>query len=282
VGIAPPNFCMLFDFDLHPLTEITPWGESPNLSLSWFGFTDGFYRLKVGSNYLLNYSDDYVKHCTENFPGFSAGSFADYHVVRLWEDILDILPNVLEPVPEDLCSFLEMSDADWNSWRNKAVDWEEAQIKSGWDEDRAFSIFEMAVELRGSRYLDSGYLRNSPRIWMWCTDSTMNISWDNQDIVDEGINVWSAIRGNHCMSRAEFLDEVQVFHEKLIFEMGQRVKVICKDWDRPEIHVDTEHLKYEQKDRATWLEYALTKTPTFNNWEDVRSSINLITARRLS
>jgi Family of unknown function (DUF5984) len=272
---------MLFEFGLRPLKEVTPWGQPPNLRLSWFGLTDGFYRLKVGSAYLLNYSEDYVKHCIENFSGFDQGSFVDYPVVRLWEDILDILPNVLEPIPEELCVFLEMNDADWSSWRNTAVDWEEAQIESGCDEDNAFRIFEMAVELRGSRYLSSAYLRNSPRIWIWSTDSTVNISWDNQDIVDEGINVWSAIRGNHSLSRAEFLDEVRSFHEKLFFEMGQRVEAICNHWDYPEIQVDTEYLKYEQNDRAAWLDHALRKTPTFNNWDEVRSAINLITENRV-
>jgi Family of unknown function (DUF5984) len=259
---------MLFDFSLRPLKEISPWGEAPNSILSWFGFTDGSYRLKVGSNYLLNYSttqllnysDNYIKRFIESSPTSHKESFVDYQVVRLWEDILAILPNVLELTPKKLCSFLEMSDADWNSWQNKAVDWEEDQVKSGFDEDNAFTIFNMAVELRRSRCLDSGYLRNSPSIWMWSTDSTVNISWDNQNIVDEGINVWSALRGNHCMSRAEFLDEVHAFHEKLFFEMGQRVEAICNHWDRSEIKVDTEHLKYEQKDRATWLEYALSRT----------------------
>jgi hypothetical protein len=49
---------MLFDFNLCPLEEVQPWGKSPDLRLSWFGFTEGFYRLQVGSEFLLNYSDE--------------------------------------------------------------------------------------------------------------------------------------------------------------------------------------------------------------------------------
>jgi Family of unknown function (DUF5984) len=268
---------MLFDFILRPLKEVNPLGQPPNLTLSWFWLTDGFYRLKVGSHYLLNYSDDYVKYCIENFPSFPETSFVDYYIVRLWEDILDILPDVLEPIPEELCRFLEMSETDWDSWRDKAVDWEEAQIKSGQSEDDPFNIFCIAVELRRSRYLPSGHLQNSPRIWVWSTDSTVNISWDNQGIQDAGINVWSALRGNYQMHRDDFLKEIYAFHEKLFFEMGQRVEAICNDRELPEIYIDIEHLNYEQSDRATWLNAALSKTPTFNNWQDVRSAINLIT-----
>jgi hypothetical protein len=273
---------MLFDFSLRSLNEIDPWGEPPNLSLSWFGFTDGFYRLKVGSNYLFDYSGDYIKHCEEKLTIFKQGSsYVDYQVVRLWEDILDILPNVLEPIPEDLCVFLEMSQADWNSWWDKVADWEEAQIKLGRDEDSTFSVVDMAIELRRSRYLHSAHLRNSPNIWIWSTDLRVNISWDNQDIVEEEIPVWSAIRGNHCMGRADFLSEVKAFHEKLIFEMGQRVNAICNHWEYPEIHVDTQQLKYEQEDRATWLDTSLRKAPTFNNWDDIRSATRLIAESRV-
>ncbi len=40
--------------------------------------------------------------------------------------------------------------------------------------------------------------------------------------------------------------------------------------------MDIEYLKYEQRDRATWLDHELRKTPTFKSWDDVRSAIKLI------
>lgn len=263
---------MLFNFSLRPLQEVSRDSQR----LSWFFLTEGFYRLEVGSNYLFNYADNYANHCLQNMPASWKKPLVDYYVVRLWEDILDILPDVLEPIPADLCRFLEMDCDDWSNWVGKALDWEEAQIESGYDQDNAFAIFEMAIEFRRSRYLPGAYLQNSPTTWLWSTDSTVNISWDNQGIVDQGFAVWSAIRGNYSLSRQEFSDEVQSFHQRLFLEMDQRIEFICNHENYSEIPIDIEYLHYEQKDRSLWLDHALAKKSRFNNWRDVRAAVSLI------
>lgn len=48
---------MLFDFTLVPLDEIEPWGKPGQLSLHWFGLTDGYYWMDVGSSTLFEYSE---------------------------------------------------------------------------------------------------------------------------------------------------------------------------------------------------------------------------------
>ena len=99
---------MIFEFELKPIEDIQPWGEFPNENLHWFGFTDGKYRLKVGDDYLLNYSEDYTKYCAEKFPDYSFNTtFVEYQVVRLWEDILDLLPDILESLPKENKFFLD-------------------------------------------------------------------------------------------------------------------------------------------------------------------------------
>ncbi|HEY9907288.1 MAG TPA: DUF5984 family protein [Thermosynechococcaceae cyanobacterium] len=90
---------MLFDFHLRPLEEVMPWGKPPNSYLSWFVLTDGFYRLQVGSEFLFNYSDDFAERWAAQSVSVHTRSFVDYYVVRLWEDLLEILPDVLEPLP---------------------------------------------------------------------------------------------------------------------------------------------------------------------------------------
>lgn len=100
---------MIFEFQLNPIEDIQPWGEFPNLSLHWFGFTDGKYRLKVGAEYLLNYSAEYTKYCIEKFPEYSFNTtFVEYQVVRLWEDILEMLPAILKSESKEFKYFLDV------------------------------------------------------------------------------------------------------------------------------------------------------------------------------
>jgi hypothetical protein len=234
--------------------------------LSWFGFTDGFYRLQVGSEFLLNYSDDFVNHwAIQNYSSnVYGGSFVDYYVVRLWEDILAILPDVLDPLPTELSNFFENDKSAWFGWENNALDWLDRQP----DEDKAIEIFEMIVSWQSDRRLDAAYLQNAPRIWIWSTDRDVIISWDNTEIVSEGIQVWSARQGHYYIKRNEFLDEVRAFHDKLMSEMAERVEHICDRWCRSEIYVNTQHLRYEQQDRKTWLDRAL-KSSSSLSWSDL-------------
>ena len=207
---------MIFEFKLKLIDEIQPWGESPNQSLSWFGFTDGKYRLKVGNDYLLNYSEEYTEYCIEKFPDcFFDTTFVEYQVARLWEDILEIVPDILKSTSEE-----------------------------------------------SQNFLDSGYLTNSPKIWIWSDEKDVIISWDNRKIKVEAIPVWSATQGNYRITKKYFIDEVQRFDKSLISQMNERVKTICKTWDKTEIKVDFEQLKNEQKNRATWLDLSSKNNKT--------------------
>jgi hypothetical protein len=262
---------MLFDFQLRPLEEVQPWGKPPNLSLSWFGFTEGFYRLQIGSEFLLNYSEQFVEHQAEQSSNIYAGSFVDYYVVRLWEDILDMLPHILEPFPPKISKFFENHGNAWFEWESNALDWVDNQP----DEDMAIEIFELAVSWQHARRLDTAYLQNAPRIWIWSTERDVIISWDNKKIEWEGIQVWSARQGHYSIKRNEFLYGVRAFHDKLMSEMAERVKNVGDRWCRSEIYVDIQQLKYEQQDRKMWLDRAL-KRSSFTSWDNVLSAIEMV------
>jgi hypothetical protein len=272
---------MLFDFHLCPLEEVQPWGKSPGLSLSWFSFTEGFYRLQVDSEFLLNYSDEVVNYWAKQFPNIYRDSFVDYYVVRLWEDILDMLPNVLEPLPSELLKFFENDKNAWFQWESDALNWVENQS----DEDRALETFELAASWQRVRSLDAAYLQNSPRIWIWSSEESVILSWDNTDIVLEGIQVWSATQGHYIYGRDEFLNEVCAFHNRLMSQMAERVESVCNSWCRTEISVDVQHLRYEQQDRNTWFDFALKKSPSVD-WDGVLAatrimSVNMPSSRTL-
>jgi hypothetical protein len=96
----------LFTFRLKPLDEVAPWGERP--TLHWFGLTDGTYGMKLGGVDVFRYD-----HEAARARGFSAdGHLVDYQVARFWEDVLDIVPAALTPVPEDLAALVASAAAE--------------------------------------------------------------------------------------------------------------------------------------------------------------------------
>ncbi|MDX2216595.1 MAG: DUF5984 family protein, partial [Oculatellaceae cyanobacterium bins.114] len=183
------------------------------------------------------------------------------YVVRLWEDILDILPAILEPLPTELSSLFERDKTAWFDWEGAASTWVDHQP----NEDE---MFEYITSWQRARRLDAAYLKNAPRIWIWSTEQNVIISWDNADIALEGSQIWSAVQGHYCIERDEFLDEVYSFHNRLMREMAERVEAVCDRWHRSTIYVDTQALRREQQERETWLEQALKRSASIV-WDDV-------------
>lgn len=222
----------MFEFELTPLELVTPWGESPNLSLHWFGLTYGKYRIRVGKDYLLNYSAGYSTHTGD------ATSFVEYQVVRLWEDILEMLPSILEPAPDELHYLLESSATERKNFLGRAIDEDLPESSTYWLCDRE---------------LDCGYLATAPQISIWSTESDVTISWDCERNTENSKPVWSASRGSYKMTRTEFLNAVTEFDAALIAQMKDRVDSVLSGWKSGTVRIDLGHLVREQEDRSTWL-----------------------------
>jgi len=267
---------MIFEFKLSPIEDVSPWDYPPNQSLSWFGFTDGKYRIKVGLEYLLNYSKEYKDYLNEKFPEYLSGTtFVEYQIVRLWEDILEMLPSILEPVPKEIQYFFTSGDKDYVDLRNNLLDWQDSEIMKGVEEIGTLDFGELAVCWLDDRRLDNGYLTNSANIWIWSDEKDVIFSWDNRKIKVENIPVWSAELGNYRIDKKDFVNEVRKFNNSLISQMEDRVESIRRNWSKPEIKIDFENLKNEQKIRATWLTLALNERRK-TNWNEVISAIKII------
>ena len=101
---------MLFQFHLRPLEEVEPWGKDP-ATLHWFGLSDGWYWWQAGPQQLFRYTQSALDHWAAESPGDSKPlPYVDYQVVRPWEDLLDALPDVLAPVPDDLAERFQDPD----------------------------------------------------------------------------------------------------------------------------------------------------------------------------
>jgi hypothetical protein len=268
---------MIFEFKLDSIKDVQPWGEFPNKEIHWFALTQGIYRLKVGDEYLLNYSDEFTAHLSKQFSQNQyQGTFVDYYVVRFWEDLIDILPHILEPVPKELRHLLESGYKTQRALSEKVDDWhDKAELDKVLNDDEIWEIRVNTMDWIDNRRLDSGYLSPSTNIWIWSDENDVIFSWDNQEIIVDGIQVWSALRGNYRIDRNEFITELKRFDNQLFLEMGVRINEICKNRTDEEIHIDFEQLKSEQKNRATWMKFWFNSNQK-TDWKKVFEAVNRV------
>lgn len=266
---------MLFQFQLTPIDQVAPWGREGELRLSWFGLTEGWYWLQCGNEELFRYSEVLLATWAAKGAKGTGGQalpYVDYQVVRLWEDVLDMLPEVSEPIPTELLHKLEPG-ATARQWCGRIAEmvFAEGPAVPKSTEDRFFK----ATSWLGHRQLDAGHLTESPRIWFWTDGSTAFVRWDNEGRRLDGHPVWASTSGTFDLPLAAFLEEVRSFDHRLIQQMEERVHAIRRHWARPQIHIDKDGLLREQQERAAWLPQALTQVkerpPT--PWDEVIEAI---------
>lgn len=263
---------MLFDFYLRPIDRVAPWGQEGQPILHWFGLTDGWYWMHVGTEELFRYTDDILarwEHPTnhnEDLP------YVDYYVVRLWEDLLAMLPHVLEPIPHSVRERLEIG-VQTITWRDQMMD----RLSRDTDDvlDSTYDLLDRATSWLDHRWLDVGYLQHGPRIWFWSDGQMIFVHWDNRAIQSEGMSVWTATEGTMMFPLQVFIDEVRAFDQRLIQVMNDRVAAVQRHWSRPDVQIDLPGLLQEQQDRGKWMERALVqaRSKPVTAWDAILESI---------
>jgi hypothetical protein len=243
---ARPGFAI--HFELRELSPVEPWGDrTSGLRLHWFGLTDGWYDVQIGKHRLFQTDD-----------GDARG--IDYYVVRLWEDLIEILPDVLVEIPVELADRLGDGNA-WMSWTERAF-----------EIDEPTDLYEAALSWWNARQLDSGHLRGAPTIAFWRSGEALHLRWRSHPRA-AGEPVWPSPNGEATIAFSSFRDEVVRFDRALIDSMATRVEQVAHNWSRAEIEIDIEQLRQEQADRATWLERALTTRRISRSWDDVVEAV---------
>ncbi len=266
---------MLFEFQLTPVAEIAPWvtpSRGNEKHQHWFGLTDGCDWLEVGGVELLRYSEPLLEQWAREYPDARHDPHVNYYVVRLWEDILGMLPSVLEPVPEDVVSYIQPggaweSWAAWQRWSDRAHIWMDAV------EDDSWEFFGNATAWWGERRLDTGYLSVGSAIWFWREGDCVHIRWDNTTLQLEGLPVWANTSGESELLATEFVAEVRSFDVRLIQAMAKRVDAVRDDWPRPDVRLDWNALRQEHRQRATAFASALAQPLRHTNWDGVRQAL---------
>ena len=264
----------LFNFELAKLEDIAPWGTPPDEHLSWFGLTDGVYYLDVKGSQLFRYSEEIIKQMREKHPNLRDTPFVDYQVVRLWEDILDLVADILVPIPDTLFRLVDTPDSQRNF---------ENSMRTRIDDDssdKAIELYCTATDWIGRRKLTSLHLREGPNIWFFRDQDEITIRWDNEEKCIDGIQPWAETKGEARYSVTSFMAQVTSFHQRLIDAMETRVKMLTDDNPIPSIRVDMTALVDEQVDRNKWLAAALSRSPEKIDQDKILSAITELTSSK--
>jgi len=254
----------LFNFELTPLASVHPWGEPGQHQLHWFGLTDGEYWIQAGPATLLEYSELARTH--------GAPRYCSYQVARLYEDLMDMIPSVIEPVPASLAPYLSGNhsttwEATFRTWYEKA--------QGGLEEQHFWDIADAASTWIGKRTLDTGYLSPSAKIRLWCDGQFVHLAWDNTFKTFQGTPAWSAARGSFRLTLEDFISEVSSFHTRLMEQMSQRVTQVLARALPHKVHVDLAGLQREHQYRSH-DDIRHRAVPTQTDWSLVRAALTKI------
>jgi hypothetical protein len=253
---------MHFNFALTPVERVKPWGHPGDETLHWFGLTDGQYWIQAGDAALLEYSTSMRELC-------GAPRYCEYQVARLYEDLLEMLCHVLEPVPPSLVERIAGDGA--RNWDRTVAYW---QTKHGdrLDEDRYWKLLDASTTWIAARRLDTLYLSPSAGIRIWSDGSMVNLEWDNRDKLADGVPAWSATHGSHQLPMSSFLVQVRSFHTRLMEQMASRVEQVAAGALPRNVQIDLPGLRREQLERCQALDEAL-QAPVASDWAAVREAI---------
>ncbi|HEY7417971.1 MAG TPA: DUF5984 family protein [Ktedonobacteraceae bacterium] len=276
---------MFFHFQLTPIAEITPWGTKDEPVLHWFGLSDGHYWIRVGETEVFRYSKAFLAaHPPQDLAlaTHSSQLYVDYYIVRLWEDMLEIVPDILDPLPSSLLQRMEPID-QWLQWCQKAHRWQEdpEEICSEETLDARYDLYHKALHWWWDRQLSTGPIRFYPGIFFWSDGRLVHCLWDSQRSHDEnGLPIWEAVYGSAVVPVTTFREAVASFNTRFIAAMAERVQQVLTHWFRAEITMDFAHLAREQIQRSEHFAKRMaeisTRAKTATEWESILDAISTI------
>lgn len=216
----------LFGFRVSPLPDIVrDWRaidfDVPKYLSGWFWLTYGWYWMAT--------SDGDVPL---NHPDFNA-AFAlppdldphlDYQVARLWMDLEEMLPDILEPLPAELARVV--ASGAWEAWRAAVQAWcENSPDDEGGSESR-WDAWYLAAGWWASRHLDMGYLKAPPVFRFWRVSDAVTLTWDTREKRVDGALCWMEAQGALTLPVGTFMDEVEDFRARLDTAMQGRLREV--------------------------------------------------------
>ena len=248
-------------FQMDDIDKVPPWGKPGECKLHWYGLTSGRFWIETASGNPLEYTQAIQR--SWSLPSKTP----DYFVARVFEDLLSMLPLVLERVPADIADVVANP-----MWRTNAEQWRDsAENESRWD--RWYS----ATQWWHDRTLDLGYLLHAPELAFWRVGDEVFLQW-KADEEENGVPVWVLSEGKVCIGAPFFEDAVLLFCEELLGSMEQRVRSIRQNgWERTDCVLDVGELAKEQMARRESFN-DISHRPQKTDWQQVRASLDVLLA----
>jgi hypothetical protein len=257
-----------FCFELAPLERVMVWGaDRGERRLHWFGLTDGYYWVELNGWEFYRYDDRTLSLWAADGHN-PPRPYVDYPVVRLWEDLLEIVPEVLVPVPDDL---REVSRSGAFSLLGDRLDEFLDLDWKGVPDD-----IGVAVEWSGARTLSAGHLIAAPLFGFdheLGAQDVVRVRWVHTEA--EGIGFTAPATGGVEFPFEVFIAAVTDFDSRLIGAMGARVDEVATGGLPADIQVDVDRLIAEHSERATALEGRF-RSPSRYDIDRVRRGIDLL------
>lgn len=262
----------MFNFKLKDIKDVGLFGnDETGYNLHWFALTDSHYWITVGAEQLFRYTEQCARHW-----GMDATlPYVDYYLARLVEDLLEILPHVCTPIPEDIFKHVA-SIEQINATVSQMSHW----FEEVWDEsDEMYDEVYPPLLKLVSRKLDAGYLNDAPDIWIFRHDNEIIVQWD---CMRSRPNLrWTATVGEYKVRFPTFVQDVVGFLSSFLTEMDEQVKR-AQGYKLPEnVSLDIPQLlkshaerKQEIADQLMRLQKGTVASDT--DWDQVRQALQVI------
>lgn len=230
----------MINFKLRELDKIEPWGQEPELSLHWFGLTDGDLWLTFGNQTIYEYSKEAI-----DYWGNKPTPYNDYQLSRFIEDFTGLFDKIRESIPEefyDLTKDLKKFQSDTKKWL-EINDTDEDNYS-----DFYFEEYDKLISWTYQRTFDSAHLIGGPWLSFFRRNDKIRTAWETEHTLENGICLWTAKDGSFEMNYSDFIDEIKRFGHSFFTEMGKQVeRAVAKDWGQ--VKVDKERLIEEHQER---------------------------------
>jgi hypothetical protein len=252
-------------FVLDDLAHVEPWGDGENAQLHWFGLSQGCYWIETPEGDIFRYSP--AAPSDQDVPGAAA----HYYVARMFEDLQEVMPAALEPVPLDIAE--RFTSRDWHErldrWTDETAATEEPGSTALWD------LSQEALAWWGARTIYTGYLRCGPLITIWRTEEKVHLRWTSRSNEIDGISVFALPTGDITLPAETFDCAAEEFLDAVLAAMSERVcQVVRGATTRRPYRIDLAGLAAEQRRRAD--ERRSSAIPARTNWEQVREKLEAL------
>jgi hypothetical protein len=238
-------------FKLRDIDKITSWGEPGKRQLHWFGLTSGGYCIDTPAGRLFE--------CGGAVDPDLGVPWCDYYVVRLFEDLCEIWPDVRDPIPVDIAD------------RYFAWDAREGERFRDSDDMELYDKWYEASSWWHARERVSNYLRAAPRCHIWRIGSEFRLHWT-------AVAPWLPPRAEFSLPFDYAQQAMAEFVETFLAAMAERVNTIERNnWQPRDGVLDIQGLVAEHAKREAWAKAALSDVRK-TDWDLVRRRLDQLGA----